>query len=96
MLAIGLRKEQKSYQKVTQARWMRRRGECGERLLRSLDTTNARWRVAINPMGRGDYIHSSEGSLNQHLKIKHPEIFKTLAASVMGGNQPVKESDEED
>lgn len=31
-------------------------------------------------MGNLIYYFRSEGSLNQHLKIKHPEIFRTLGA----------------
>jgi hypothetical protein len=37
--------------------------------------------------------YGSEGSLNQHIKLKHPEIFKSMGHY---GNSIVKESNEED
>ena len=40
-------------------------------------------------------LFRSEGSLNQHLKIKHPDIFRSLS-NYLSGAHIVKESDEED
>lgn len=37
--------------------------------------------------------YGSEGSLNQHIKIKHPEVFKTMGHY---GGSMVRESHEED
>jgi hypothetical protein len=74
---------------------MKKREGWDDRLPKLQDIINVRYRPAINPTGKPSPISSSEGSLNQHLKIKHPDIFKNLVKEPLGTNQPVKESDEE-
>jgi hypothetical protein len=43
-------------------------------------TTYVRWRTVPNLMGKlmafVEFLFRSEGSLNQHLKLKHPEYYR--------------------
>ena len=49
-------------------------------------------KLHINHKIKPEYTSES----NQHLKIKHPDLFRTLGNYLSGNNSVVKESQEED
>lgn len=96
MFSVIRRNEHNNYHKGTQDRLTKKNDEFADLLPKSLDTINAKSKDVTNPTGIFIRNYRSEGSLNQHLKIKHPDIFRTLGVYTLTNNPPVKESDDED
>lgn len=62
---------------MTKSEWQtkKRRKEIEDQLHKFHDIISALSRNVENCMGRVNINQSSEGSLHQHIKIKHPEIY---------------------
>lgn len=67
-----LRSERNNFLRATQDNSMTRKGGWEDQPLKLPDTISVKFNRAINLMGKRTLIIRSEGSLNQHLKIKHP------------------------